>query len=1030
MTITPFILGRGMAGQAFQKSLAILSLQHPDWGIQETLPLSRNQKPDITLKTPNPILFIANPHGLHAQSILEGEKAGFKAMVVEKPACVNLKEIESLKVVRIPVAVCHGYHQMWGPQTLKQMLDAGEFGELISIEGHYWQSSAAQKALEPTPKPHPWKNDPALSGGSDALIDIGIHWVETAAFLMGEPGFKGRAWLSYANAEAPHRDTHVHLNLQFSGGRRAMASVSKTFQEKELELKRFQAIVNTSDDAIISKSLSGVIESWNLGAEHMFGYAAPEAIGKHISLLIPAERLHEEQGIMQRVLRKETVSHYETLRLHKQGRLIDVSVSISPIMDENGEVVAITKIARDITERKAYQQAREQAEQAKLEAAMSSMHDAMFMTDAQGNFLNFNDAFVKFLRFNSKEECPKTFAEYPAILEVHLQDWEPFTEDPWLVSRALRGEVGSNVELYLLRKDTGERWVGSYSYAPIRNQQGEILGAVITARDITELKQIQLDLQESQLAANAANQAKSSFLANMSHEIRTPMNAVLGLCYLLAKRPLDEDSHSLVSKIESASQSLLAIINDILDFSKIEAGRLEIANAPFKLSEMLDHLAVLMSSAAGSKRLELIITPAEVDAVIGDSMRLQQVLVNLLSNAIKFTEHGEVELRIRVAEQQGEQALLLFSVRDTGIGISDQQLQNIFTAFAQADNTISRRFGGSGLGLTISAQLVRLMGGELQVKSSVGVGSEFRFVLPLNFDRNAEVSKSNLVDLQLLVVDDSSAARDALTLTVQHLGWQADEAASGLAAIEQIQHKADQHNLYDVLLLDWKMPGMDGLATAQYIRETLSEKSPRLHRPPIVLMVTAFDSSALQHTPGMHHVDGVLNKPVTPSILYNAIVKVLYRRSGSVAVSTLLAAQAQQRIPGIRVLLVDDSEINREVAQHILEGDGAVVSLASNGQEALDWLCAHQGAVDIVLMDMQMPVMDGLTATREIRRNPAWASLPVLALTAGVFQDSKYAAQAAGLNDFIAKPFKVERLVALIQQWTKSKGSSKGVRVD
>jgi predicted dehydrogenase len=229
MTITPFILGRGMAGQAFQKSLAILALQHPDWDVQETLPLSRNQKPEISSKTPNPVLFIANPHGLHASSILEGEKAGFKAILVEKPACVNLKEIESLKSVRIPVAVCHGYHQMWGPQTLKQMLDAGEFGELISIEGHYWQSSAAQKALEPSPKPHPWKNDPDLSGGSDALIDIGIHWADTAAFLMGDLTFKGTAWLSYANAEAPHRDTHVHLNLEFSGGRRALGSISKTF---------------------------------------------------------------------------------------------------------------------------------------------------------------------------------------------------------------------------------------------------------------------------------------------------------------------------------------------------------------------------------------------------------------------------------------------------------------------------------------------------------------------------------------------------------------------------------------------------------------------------------------------------------------------------------------------------------------------------------------------------------------------------------------------------------------------------------
>lgn len=228
MAITPFLLGRGMAGQAFQKSLAVLSLRHPDWEIQPAVQLQRGQKPSFPPSTPHPVLLIANPHGLHAPTVLEGAQAGFKAIVVEKPACVSLKEVEQLKQVRIPVAVAHVYHQMWGIQTLKKMCEEGGFGDLISIEGRYWQSSAAKKAMDPKAKPHPWKNDPALGGGSDALIDIGSHWVEAAAFLMGEPHFKGTAWLSYANSEAPHRDTHVHLNLEFSKGRRALASISKT----------------------------------------------------------------------------------------------------------------------------------------------------------------------------------------------------------------------------------------------------------------------------------------------------------------------------------------------------------------------------------------------------------------------------------------------------------------------------------------------------------------------------------------------------------------------------------------------------------------------------------------------------------------------------------------------------------------------------------------------------------------------------------------------------------------------------------
>lgn len=228
MPISPFIIGRGMAAQALQKCLAILSLQYPEWDIQKAITIPRDQKPTFPAGCPNPVLLIANPHGLHASAILEGEKTGFKAIVVEKPACVNLKEVTLLESVKIPVAVCHVYRQMWGPQTLKQMVQAGEFGDLISIEGRYWQSSAAKKALAQDITPHPWKNDPVLSGGYDTLVDIGAHWLDTAAFLMGGTDFKGTAWLSYANAEAPHRDTHVHLNLEFLGERRALGSISKT----------------------------------------------------------------------------------------------------------------------------------------------------------------------------------------------------------------------------------------------------------------------------------------------------------------------------------------------------------------------------------------------------------------------------------------------------------------------------------------------------------------------------------------------------------------------------------------------------------------------------------------------------------------------------------------------------------------------------------------------------------------------------------------------------------------------------------
>lgn len=530
------------------------------------------------------------------------------------------------------------------------------------------------------------------------------------------------------------------------------------------------------------------------------------------------------------------------------------------------------------------------------------------------------------------------------------------------------------------------------------------------------------ELNVAREQAEHFSQVKSDFLANMSHEIRTPMNAVLGFCYLLEQRPLDDDTLSLVRKIHGAGRSLLSIINDILDFSKIEAGRLEIERVPFNLSNVLDHLAALMSTSAGHKNLELIIIPpTNVDALIGDELRLQQVLVNLLSNAIKFTERGEVELRVSIISEQDDQVNIRFAVRDTGMGISFELQQAIFSAFTQADSTISRRFGGSGLGLAICMKLVRLMGGELQVNSCQGEGSEFWFVLPLQLNAQADRPPLPLANLHLLVADDSSTARDALLLTAHSLGWRADVVDSGKSALSQTLASFENKTPYDVLLLDWKMPGMDGLATAQALREAILMENGEASQAPIVLMVTAYSREELLAQSGMTSIDGVLNKPVTASVLYNAVAKVLFQRQHNGLVPIAPVEASTQRIPGVRVLVVDDSEINREVVMCILEADGAEVSLASDGQEALDWLSMHDDAVDIVLMDIQMPRMDGYAATRQIRKNPNWAHLPVIALTAGAFKSSQDDALAAGLNDFISKPFNVPQLMALIQRWTGCK---------
>ena len=515
--------------------------------------------------------------------------------------------------------------------------------------------------------------------------------------------------------------------------------------------------------------------------------------------------------------------------------------------------------------------------------------------------------------------------------------------------------------------------------------------------------------------AEAASRAKADFLANMSHEIRTPMNAVLGLAYLLEQSALGRDALDLVRKIRNAGRSLQSIINDILDFSKIEAGRLEIESAPFRLADVLDNLATIMSANAGDKDLELVIDPPPAldGLLVGDALRLEQVLINLTGNAIKFTDHGEVVVAVTMLERSGERVLFRFSVRDTGIGIPLEQQPQIFSAFAQADVSTTRRFGGTGLGLTICRHLVTEMGGEIGVVSEPGRGSEFWFTIPFEWNPSATFAPSDLCNLDVLVADDSVVARETLVRTAASIGWHATAVESGEAAVQSVVTRMEGGRAFEVILLDWRMLGMDGLAATQAIRR-LSPENP----PPIVIMATAYSRDELMKQPEMDLVDAVLSKPVTGSNLYNAVAEAR-RRRGDTESLPLPAADRQKRIVGIRALVVDDSEINREVAQRILEADGATVHLATDGKSAIDWLSDHPDAVDIVLMDVQMPEMDGYEATRRLRQlPPAVAALPVVALTAGAFKTQQEAAREAGMNGFVAKPFDVDTLIETIRRLT------------
>ncbi|HLN25547.1 MAG TPA: response regulator, partial [Patescibacteria group bacterium] len=483
---------------------------------------------------------------------------------------------------------------------------------------------------------------------------------------------------------------------------------------------------------------------------------------------------------------------------------------------------------------------------------------------------------------------------------------------------------------------------------------------MLVFEDVTEHQRVERLLIEAKQAAEFANRAKGEFLANMSHEIRTPMNAIFGLSHLALRAEPTPRQRDYLEKIHSSAFALLGIVNDVLDFSKIEAGRMEIEAVDVRLDEVLGAVSQMVALQAAQKGLELVIRipMALPQGLIGDPLRLRQVALNLVSNAVKFTDHGEVVVSVDLVSHEDGQAVLRFEVRDTGIGISPQQRHGLFRAFSQADGSMTRRYGGTGLGLVISKRLVEMMGGAIDVDSTPGQGSRFWFTIPFGVtsveQRPAVMPASDLRGLRVLVVDDSDTARTMLVECLRMLSFQAESCASGEEAlVELVRATAGEGETpYDLVLLDWKMPGMDGVETARRIRDELN-----LTSLPTIFMVTAYDRNDVLDEAGGVRLDEVLTKPVTPSTLVDAIMRAFGRQ---VVELTAATAGILPGLQGARVLVVEDNEINRQVACEMLEAAGVVVAIAENGALAVEMLGADPQAFDAVLMDVQMPVMDGL----------------------------------------------------------------------
>ncbi|NBC47623.1 MAG: response regulator [Gammaproteobacteria bacterium] len=438
-----------------------------------------------------------------------------------------------------------------------------------------------------------------------------------------------------------------------------------------------------------------------------------------------------------------------------------------------------------------------------------------------------------------------------------------------------------------------------------------------------------------------------------------------------------------------------------LDVSKIESDKIELEQVPFQLTQVLDNLATLMSANAEDKALDLAIVPPRCSAwtLRGDPLRLGQILINLTNNAIKFTEAGSVEVRIEPLAMSPLQVRLRFSVHDNGIGIDPVTQARLFQPFKQADASTTRHFGGSGLGLVICQRLVELMGGRMGLASTPRASSTFWFELAFEVVKRGPVDERLALGLKVLAVEGAAVTREGMVATIHALGWTAAAVQTAAEAARKLRQSPALQGPDAVVLLDGQLPNQDGVTTADAIRAAL----PAARRP-LLFLVTACPVEQVQAQAGAAALDGVLAKPLSPSPLYDAVVRARGRRLGQ-AGEPAAAPRQQQRLPGARLLVVDDSEINREVAQRILANEGAAVTLAGDGREAVDWLLLHPGAVDLVLMDVQMPVMDGYDATRSIRCSAALAALPVVALTAGAMPAQAERAQAAGMDAFVSKPF-------------------------
>ncbi|MHB8125245.1 MAG: PAS domain-containing hybrid sensor histidine kinase/response regulator [Desulfitobacteriaceae bacterium] len=804
-------------------------------------------------------------------------------------------------------------------------------------------------------------------------------------------------------------------------------------------------IINFLPDATFVIDTNGKVISWNYAIEEMTGIKALDMIGKgNYEYAIPFYGERRPILVDLVLLPNETLEeHYSFIRREKNWLMVEAEVpalrgekrfvfgTAAPIFNLKGEIVGSIESVRDLTDRRQAEKAFQESE-GRFRTMMEQLPIAMQVYTTDGILQAANKAAEELFKYSAKEligkrnvikdEQVKKIGALPYIEKVLQGDTVPAFESRFDVATSF----GKGGELYLKSR-----------YYPIKNADGNVKNFVILHEDISELKQYQQHLEEmiekrtvelklAKEVAEAAASAKSEFLANMSHEIRTPMNAIIGFSGLTLKTNLTTKQYDYLKKIDTSAKSLLGIINDILDFSKIEAGRMEMESIDFRLDDVMNNIVNIISVEAAKKGIELLSTIAEdvPRALIGDPLRLGQVLTNLANNAVKFTEAGHILVKAELLDKDEKLCKIKFSVRDTGIGMTQEHLDKLFTAFSQADTSVTRKYGGTGLGLTISKRLVELMNGEISVESSSGKGSIFCFTA--GFDRQPEereyclLTPPDLAGIKVLIVDDNEPAREVLTEQIKSFGLESISVESGEKAILELK-RAAADKPYDLVLMDWKMPEMDGIKTSQIIMQ-----DQKLGHIPLIIMVTAFGREEIMKRAEKAGIKDFLMKPVNQSLLFNTIMQ-SFNHNVSGTASSLPKRNIKitpTRMAGAKVLLVEDNLMNQQVAMEILKEAGLVVDLANNGQEALETVAGSD--YDLVLMDVQMPVMGGYEATRQIRADARYATLPIIAMTAHAMQGAREECLEAGMNDYVSKPINPDQLFSVLSRWLKHHGGATG----